>query len=1131
MQSPQALHERYIVADGDVTLQVLIGNAQIGGSVVTLDDTQVGTGSIDELSLGLGSALVGKHLSVVTTVQVIGPASRETSVRYVLSGGLKERSYELTATAEREGTRVTYLADFDLVATDGAHILDGNAAVDSATGAPKGDNDLVAFSSVSRLVRHPPVKAILNKAAESASRSARGTPVSTSFVLFAILDSGTARSDPQWAADFLTLATQRASGAAKEVRDRYLARKAAASQTGTERAPKELQATRYLLEDVARATTIARETTGHDLVATRHLLAALLVERPGVEASGAQARLTEMGLEPARLRQEMLDFVVGWGDDDTSWERWLTAPAALVPRLLPFSADTMGGEDLIGIERDVIALATLIAARQVTPPLSIGLFGAWGSGKTFFMRKLQAAVSALAKTARESAQRQCEHPFYKRIVQIEFNAWHYVEGNLWASLVEHIFANLKVGGQDDDTVTEKLQKKLLEELQFRQQSKEEATQKEQAARNEVTRAQADVRRAEAERDRKREELTRLTTKSILVQFPFTDLRERLTPVLAMLGLGSAGDAATDLSYSLHQAESVLREGGSVLGPLLHAKDRGMRWVTLGAALLLPPLVASAVVALGHWDGLSRVASLFTGLAAGLGVTARWVNKQTAWVKKHLDTVRKVQRDYDTKLKEALAENERSIADAAQQLETANAAHSAAQKRQEAASKAHEEALQELKAATSVRLLASFIQDRASSADYRKHLGLLAVVRDDFERLSGLIEDENWKLAPVVDGEAPRKKLEKFATLSAEEREIDSRINRIVLFIDDLDRCPPRKVVEVLEAVHLLLAFPLFVVVVGVDARWITRSLQSRYGELLHADGGTQDAGEELIGRATANDYLEKIFQIPFWIESMDEADCRRMVSGLLKGSIAVTSAPGDDQPLDDKTTSISDTGNDAESAQPPETTAGPPSTPNPPVPNIESLMILPDELEAMNQLASLLGRSPRALKRFVNVYRLVKAGLSAVEYQAFIRPGGGARSVLFLLAVDSGTPSVAPTVFRAALDAGRHPGRAKGGVTILRSALKAYAPNGPDASIGMAERAHLEAWLADDRAAAFVGDPGRLAYWAARVARYSFGSETAGSHTNVKASTPGGARSHISRAGNSARRAVSTNPDALGKDQ
>jgi hypothetical protein len=35
------------------------------------------------------------------------------------------------------------------------------------------------------------------------------------------------------------------------------------------------------------------------------------------------------------------------------------------------------------------------------------------------------------------------------------------------------------------------------------------------------------------------------------------------------------------------------------------------------------------------------------------------------------------------------------------------------------------------------------------------------------------------------------------------------LQRTVLYIDDLDRCPPRRVVAVLEAVHLMLALDLF----------------------------------------------------------------------------------------------------------------------------------------------------------------------------------------------------------------------------------------------------------------------------------------------------------------------------------
>src|SRR5205814_6814484 len=94
-------------------------------------------------------------------------------------------------------------------------------------------------------------------------------------------------------------------------------------------------------------------------------------------------------------------------------------------RLVGFSADRVGGRDLLNIEPDVLALSALIAARTTEPPLSIGLFGDWGSGKTFFMRELRSSIERLSREARTQQRMQRELPFYKTIVQIEFNAWHY----------------------------------------------------------------------------------------------------------------------------------------------------------------------------------------------------------------------------------------------------------------------------------------------------------------------------------------------------------------------------------------------------------------------------------------------------------------------------------------------------------------------------------------------------------------------------------------------------------------------------------------------------------------------------------------------------------------------------------
>jgi hypothetical protein len=136
-----------------------------------------------------------------------------------------------------------------------------------------------------------------------------------------------------------------------------------------------------------------------------------------------------------------------------------------------------------------------------------------------------------------------------------------------------------------------------------------------------------------------------------------------------------------------------------------------------------------------------------------------------------------------------------------------------------------------------RPLVRFLKGRASAEDYRRYLGLISLVRKNLEQLS---------LLPTQPGE-------KDASLP--------QIDRIVLCIDDLDRCRADRVIEVLEAVHLLLAFPLFAVVVAADPRWLRQSLLNHYPRLL---GGSESVWTKLrargLGRpATPQDHLEKVF--------------------------------------------------------------------------------------------------------------------------------------------------------------------------------------------------------------------------------------------------------------------------------
>jgi hypothetical protein len=76
----------------------------------------------------------------------------------------------------------------------------------------------------------------------------------------------------------------------------------------------------------------------------------------------------------------------------------------------------------------------------------------------------------------------------------------------------------------------------------------------------------------------------------------------------------------------------------------------------------------------------------------------------------------------------------------------------------------------------------------------------------------------------------------------------------------------------------------------------------------------------------------------------------------------------------------------------------------------------------MSAVASLVGTTPRAVKRFVNTYRLLKA--RSVDPQAFDSPGEGPDAglgdhevVAFLLAVVSGSPVGAEPVLSSLIAA------------------------------------------------------------------------------------------------------------------
>jgi hypothetical protein len=106
----------YRVGHADVTLRIVVGEGQIGTSLVRLDDRDIASGAIAMVRIGAGSELAGRRLRVATTVTDVQRLTNRTSVRYVLSGGPEDATFDAAAKVDEDGGSIHYAARFDFVA-------------------------------------------------------------------------------------------------------------------------------------------------------------------------------------------------------------------------------------------------------------------------------------------------------------------------------------------------------------------------------------------------------------------------------------------------------------------------------------------------------------------------------------------------------------------------------------------------------------------------------------------------------------------------------------------------------------------------------------------------------------------------------------------------------------------------------------------------------------------------------------------------------------------------------------------------------------------------------------------------------------------------------------------------------
>ncbi len=97
------------------------------------------------------------------------------------------------------------------------------------------------------------------------------------------------------------------------------------------------------------------------------------------------------------------------------------------------------------------------------------------------------------------------------------------------------------------------------------------------------------------------------------------------------------------------------------------------------------------------------------------------------------------------------------------------------------------------------------------------------------------------------------------------------IDRLVVIVDDLDRCLPKTAIATLEAIRLFLFVEGTAFVVGADELMIEYAVREHFPDLPRSSGPL----------SYARNYLEKLIQVPFRIPALGVAETRVYVTLLL----------------------------------------------------------------------------------------------------------------------------------------------------------------------------------------------------------------------------------------------------------
>ncbi|WP_454857610.1 P-loop NTPase fold protein [Promicromonospora soli] len=665
-----------------------------------------------------------------------------------------------------------------------------------------------------------------------------------------------------------------------------------------------------------------------------------------------------------------VDGTMRWWDPDTGVQTDGTFdPGVVVDQHAAVLSDEPAMHDNLQFTSHVSAMARLVTAVTTVPPLAIALLAPWGGGKSSFMRQLAATVTSLSGSG----------PQYVRAARVvEFNAWHYSDTSVLVGLVTQVFRQLRNPPQTAGSPTSR----VAGNREAKSETPSLLSDRILDAEKKLARRQRDAERVGAA------ETSDATASSSTQRLIGTVTRH----LHALAQLPAA-------AWSQGSPVTVLSTGMFLLLALV---------VPVVLPLVAPDLAAQLTV-VGTWlaGSTAPLIAAITTVWVGLRTQAHRLAAQGAMVNRLLNPVEGFVR---------------------------NAAHQRLVRA--------EEELAALKARDALSALIDLLDDNSRQEQLEAYRGVVGHIEDALAQLAACLRSA----ATYVQG-----------LNVAEHSEVSGAnlfVDRVILHIDDLDRCPPERVVEVMQAVALLQSSELFVVLVSVDPRWLRKSLE-HHESTSFAGPTVHDRIRLTVGEPLS--YLDKVFQIPFALPSLTDdvaADylLKTVVErGLTPSSSLTRNRPDGRQPRGDRDTS--------------EMTPG--TSPTPRGPDLRSFSVDPVhqmsdrnndpgdnymtsatftpivrsrqarslaltwyETHYLAKLATVLS-TPRAVKKLLNLYQLLRLGTHMPEHARFTDEGGEHLAAGLLLALVVGAPVEAAQLFQT-LDTAHDE-------TLLRDAVTAAA--------------------------------------------------------------------------------------------